>query len=222
MSDGTCSHDACEEPVNARDLCTKHYLRDLEVRRSRGEVPALQGHNLSAIDAVALTATCFVCGPGIAIKREYRPGAQARVEGVNFVCAKRTPKNERVNAEPGALSPTSRARQINSRFQIREDVYERLLLQQDGLCAICRRPPEPDRMLAVDHDTRCCPPASRRTCGNCIRGLLCTNCNWGLGHLGDDPEVLLRAVSYVQVRRSSLMPDDIIAEPGTVFTEAAA
>lgn len=40
--------------------------------------------------------------------------------------------------------------------------------------------------LVVDHDHRCCP--DMRSCGLCVRGLLCAHCNWAAGSIGDDPE----------------------------------
>lgn len=55
--------------------------------------------------------------------------------------------------------------------------YEELLARQGGVCAICRRRPTKNR-LSVDHDHRCCP--GRRSCGKCIRGLLCKECNYHL------------------------------------------
>ena len=45
----------------------------------------------------------------------------------------------------------------------------------------------------IDHDHRCCGPG--RSCGKCIRGLLCTTCNTGLGQL----ERLTRSVSLVEL-----------------------
>jgi hypothetical protein len=54
-----------------------------------------------------------------------------------------------------------------------------LLDQQDGRCAICRCLPGKERRLAVDHDHRCCP--GKRSCGKCVRGLLCPRCNQGVG-----------------------------------------
>jgi hypothetical protein len=36
--------------------------------------------------------------------------------------------------------------------------------------------------LCVDHDQACCPD-EKRSCGNCIRGLLCLAGNTALGHI---------------------------------------
>ena len=56
--------------------------------------------------------------------------------------------------------------------------YDALLSAQGGVCAICSRPPT-KQFLAVDHDHACCPGS--RTCGQCVRGLLCGHCNRQLG-----------------------------------------
>jgi len=52
--------------------------------------------------------------------------------------------------------------------------YETLLASQGGVCAICGTKPR-NKRLAVDHDHHCCPGG--RSCGKCIRGLLCVTCN---------------------------------------------
>lgn len=65
--------------------------------------------------------------------------------------------------------------------------YEQLLLEQGGLCAICRQPPV-ERRLAVDH--------CHRT--GVVRGLLCHGCNLCLGRLNDDPALFRRAAEYLR------------------------
>lgn len=84
------------------------------------------------------------------------------------------------------------------RYGITVEQYQSLLGEQDGVCAGCLRPPEvsKDGVLCVDHDHACCPGG--RACGNCVRGLLCDDCNTSLGKLQDDPETLLRLARYVQ------------------------
>ncbi len=77
----------------------------------------------------------------------------------------------------------------------RED-YDALLARQGGVCAVCRRPS--DRMH-VDHDHACCPTNrhQRKTCGRCVRGLLCSNCNTALGLLGESVATLRSAAEYL-------------------------
>jgi len=72
---------------------------------------------------------------------------------------------------------------IGRLYGLSEEQYRRLLAEQKGVCAICRRPPQ-RRALCVDH----CPVTKQ------VRRLLCDNCNTGLGLFGDDP-VRLRAVA---------------------------
>ena len=66
--------------------------------------------------------------------------------------------------------------------------YERLLEAQNGVCAICKAPPESGRALAVDHvhDTKK------------VRGLLCVPCNVGLGAFKENPELFRLAVEYLE------------------------
>jgi hypothetical protein len=79
-----------------------------------------------------------------------------------------------------------------------EDYYK-LLAEQGGLCAICLKPPRQQGRkfrLSVDHDHRCCP--SIKSCGKCIRGLVCHTCNVSLGLMQDDPTLLRLAAQYLE------------------------
>jgi hypothetical protein len=70
--------------------------------------------------------------------------------------------------------------------------YLALLARQNGLCALCGRPPvklhRGGTHLAVDHDHET----------GAVRGLLCTNCNTGLGCFRDDSDLLGRAIEYLR------------------------
>lgn len=73
--------------------------------------------------------------------------------------------------------------------------YSALLKSQGGVCAICRKP-ETARQgskkrptaLAIDH----CHETQK------IRGLLCSNCNRGIGHLQESLAVLGAAMEYIK------------------------
>jgi hypothetical protein len=54
--------------------------------------------------------------------------------------------------------------------------YDALFEQQGGVCGICGRPPQKQR-LHMDHNHSCC----KRGCEECIRGLLCSRCNLMVG-----------------------------------------
>ena len=70
-----------------------------------------------------------------------------------------------------------------------------MLDAQRGLCAGCSEPIAGDT-LHVDHDHSCCP--GQRTCGDCVRGLLCKRCNFALGWIKDDPAVLRALADYLE------------------------
>jgi len=80
--------------------------------------------------------------------------------------------------------------------------YEEMLAQQNGGCAICGGVNKSGRPLAVDHDHGCCP--AQRTCGACVRGLLCSECNLGIGYFDDDLTRMETAMAYLRTCRPVL------------------
>ncbi len=72
------------------------------------------------------------------------------------------------------------------KYGLTPDGYKSLFNAQNGKCWICGKPPG-KRRLAVDHD---------HATGT-VRGLLCHNCNIGLGNFHDNTAHLLRAVEYL-------------------------
>lgn len=82
------------------------------------------------------------------------------------------------------------------RYGISADDYEGLLVRQGGACAICHGTNANGYALSVDHDHGCCP--GNRSCGRCVRGLLCSRCNFAVGHMGDDPIRLRAAADYLE------------------------
>lgn len=89
---------------------------------------------------------------------------------------------------------------LKRKYKITLEQYEQQLAQQGGGCAICGVLPDAIRVFHVDHDHSCCAvgKTSVKTCGKCIRGLLCSRCNNGLGQFGDDSLRLERAAQYLK------------------------
>jgi hypothetical protein len=84
---------------------------------------------------------------------------------------------------------------LKKKYNLSLDLYYSMLEKQKYVCAICKRPEFATdhrtglpRALAVDHDHET----------NQIRGLLCTNCNRGLGKFNDTVEYLEEAIKYLK------------------------
>lgn len=82
------------------------------------------------------------------------------------------------------------------RYKITRERYEELLQAQGGICPGCLVNLRCDVQVDVDHDHGCCP--GEYSCGRCVRGLLCHQCNVALGMLQDNPQTLRRLAAYVE------------------------
>ena len=69
------------------------------------------------------------------------------------------------------------------RYKVDSVQVEWIKLRQGGVCAICQT----NEPVHVDHDH----------VTGLVRGILCFNCNRGLGKLGDDPDLLRKALAYL-------------------------
>ena len=92
------------------------------------------------------------------------------------------------------ITHNKRAFNLESNYGIDWVDYDRMVMAQCGVCAICGDPPEagPGNFLVVDHDHST----------GAIRGLLCHPCNWALGNLRDSPRLLQAAIEYLGVHHS--------------------
>lgn len=70
------------------------------------------------------------------------------------------------------------------KYGLTEDSFKELLEYQNGLCAICKM--EPGTHVDHDHET-----------GH-VRGILCANCNTGIGMLKDDSIIVENASKYLR------------------------
>lgn len=74
---------------------------------------------------------------------------------------------------------------LKNRFGITQNDYFQMFEDQNELCGICKQ--KVDGYLHVDHDHS----------NGVIRGLLCKNCNHGLGNFKDNINLLKNAIEYL-------------------------
>jgi len=85
-----------------------------------------------------------------------------------------------------AKQDSDRKAHLKHAYGLTLDQYDELFKAQQGACAICHQITK--RLLFVDHDHKT----------GKARGLLCVNCNNGLGLLGDHVETVQRAANYLK------------------------
>lgn len=103
-------------------------------------------------------------------------------------------KNSRYNAEAQRLwrqeHPESSRRiqrkcRLKRDYGITDEIYDALLKKQNHCCGICKTPVSD--VLHIDH----CHTSKK------VRGLLCGNCNRGLGFFKDNITFLWEAIKYL-------------------------
>ena len=167
-----CLEPACGRPLYAKRLCVGHYAQQLRGQKLR----PLRGRRSNGVslqrDELGRKA-CSRCG-------EWKPEADFRT----------SPKNP--DGLAGYCAVCQRSWTLEQKYGITLEQYDAMALAQGGVCPICHRTP---RTWSVDHDHSCCD--EKASCGGCVRGLLCNNCNAGLGLFRDDLEALARAINYL-------------------------
>jgi hypothetical protein len=90
---------------------------------------------------------------------------------------------------PERMHAYARKYHLRKKFGITPEEYDGMLETQGGSCAICgTTDPKPNKCFSVDHD---------HETGE-VRGLLCLSCNTSMGLVGDDPDLLRKAIAYLE------------------------
>lgn len=130
--------------------------------------------------------------------RDHHP-ERFREAGRRYYYANRAESHDRVRAWRASNPDKYREAALRRNYGMTLPEFNALLESQGGVCAICRKEP-PERRgknkWHIDHDHGCC--SQRPTCGRCTRGVLCSNCNQGLGRLGESN--LRAAIAYLERR----------------------
>ena len=117
---------------------------------------------------------CYACRVWHTLDRYYK--SKKKADGVRGICkaCEQIPKRERDWRRRG--------------IEITREEYTVLLNKQGNRCAICEEKPNEGFSLSVDH----CHNSGQ------VRGLLCGQCNLGIGSLGDSIDRLSSAIKYLE------------------------
>lgn len=191
-----CTIEGCGLPVAANGLCDKHYRRTR--RYGTADLPA-RPVACTVEDCDRAVAALGLCDLHY---RRRRSKGTATPERVCRQCGETIPdgvKGRRVYcshqcAEAFGYWERRRTHRANwlKQYGLTEEQYDAMVVAQEGRCAICRCA-EPGgnggKHWHIDHDH-----ATGR-----VRGVLCSECNTGLGKFKDDPNLLEAAVRYLTI-----------------------
>ena len=112
-----------------------------------------------------------------------KPGLQPRCK----VCAAQDTRDWNVKNKE-----TARERYLQGKYGIGENEYNAMLLSQNNSCIICNR--EFSDSWGAD-----APVVDHCHTHGHVRGILCNECNRGLGYFHDNKEALMNAIKYLSV-----------------------
>ena len=151
----------------------------------------------SGTDVVVITASdlrlCIFCDRHKPLDEFYtnRHRHKSRCKSCERIRERKWHNSKRAHIkkkDPNRLKIAKRREQLRYRFNLTIDEYDKILENQQGKCAICGGGREKQKYkFAVDH----CHATGK------IRGILCQNCNAGLGLFKDNPQSLTNAITYL-------------------------
>lgn len=133
---------------------------------------------------------------GLSLQYKSKPCGQCGVTGKYYAKGKCNScyTKHRLDIDPEAKARykrNGRSKNLQTNYGITLEDYDRMYESQGGRCAICEDTDLGSTKFghfAVDHDHRT----------GQVRGLLCSNCNLGLGHFHDDPTKVVAALVYLR------------------------
>ena len=132
-----------------------------------------------------------------------RSGHQGDCRTAQALTDTRQRKTERRRGTRGALDRRKWRKAYRlSRYGITQKQFDWLLEAQQFACGMCGESFEPEQPICIDHDHACCPE-EKRSCGSCVRGLLCLDCNTTLGKI---ERKLKMAQAYVAAPLGKMLP----------------
>lgn len=157
-----------------------------------GQDKSVEDFSKSSVKSDGRQSRCKVCA-----KEVYWEGRDRSIEEKRrYNLENKDDINAKAKIYRDEFPEKNKERKLKYYYNITLDQYNEMLDSQNHVCAICEGTNESSgKDLFVDHDHSCCPGG--RSCGECVRGLLCNMCNWAIGGMKDDPIRLTKAVEYI-------------------------
>lgn len=179
----TCAADRCERSAVTGGFCNTHYTHSLHKTPKR--VCTVSGCGRPH-DARGYCKTHWAQWKKGQTPGEVRQWGVYNQEG-EVRCAL-------PNCAKVAISRDLCPNHVSTSNNFSLSTEQLVALFSDAKCAVCSE----TRRLCIDHDHACCP--GDKSCGACVRGVLCTWCNSTLGHAKDSIERLKGLVEYLETR----------------------
>lgn len=185
---GPCLVDGCESPCRTLGYCRPHYHQAYHGRPIRTP-KQYRPSNVRDELGRKWCRTCDLWKPeaDFASSLGKIDGLQSRCRACNAAIYQ-------------ARRELVRDKMREKRFGLTREQFDAMFDAQGKRCAICHTDDPGTNYWAVDHDHACCP-SSDKTCGGCVRGILCARCNHGLGSFRDRLDLLTSASEYLQGTR---------------------
>ena len=137
----------------------------------------------------------------ILLKEGFSMREVGRKLGVSNTCVRYNTnsglrESERTHARNRARSTEAINKRLLNEYGITLDEWKTMRSKQNGKCAICSAvlSEKPSRGTHVDH--------SHET--GIVRGILCAQCNHGIGHFKNNPDFCINAAKYLLDKKACI------------------
>lgn len=183
-----CSFEGCDKPMSARTYCTSHYWMFMRGRKMVPLYSTMRPRGSVVLRDANGNKECTYCGVWRP-ESDFGPNAK-HPDGLRSQCTPCRRQHYMDNRDDFI------ARRIKAFFNITIEDRDEMLVEQGGVCACCGTEEPGSKGWTIDHDHACCPE-SGRSCGKCVRGILCMRCNLTLGSVQDNTEILRSMIGYL-------------------------
>lgn len=133
---------------------------------------------------------CSICRIDQTLDNYWK--SKTSYDGLQYACKHcQSKSNKKYKDKNKDRTKANRRKSLLKSYGLTPESYDIMFKEQLGLCKICKNP-SPKRWrsekLFVDHDHK----------SGKVRGLLCHDCNYGLGGFKDNVELLKNAIKYIK------------------------